>query len=92
MEIIAVIRDISIISVLLVAMLVMLLLFWKVSSVLKSAKRTMDSVSEVTATVADKLVKPATASSGVATGAGRVLGFVLGLAGRKKRKGGEGDG
>ena len=89
MEIIAVIRDISIISVLLVAMLVMLLLFWKVSSVLKSAKRTMDSVSEVTATVSDRLVKPAAAGSGVAPGVSRVLGFVLGLARRKKSKGGE---
>ena len=86
-EIIAVVRDISIISVMLVVMLVVMLLYWKVSSLLKSAKRTIDNLLQVTTTVSDGLIKPVVSGSGVAAGVGRVFGFVSGLVGQNKPRG-----
>lgn len=91
-EIIAVIRDVAIISVLLVAILMMLLVFWKVTSVLSSIKRTMENVQQVTSELSDKIVKPATAGSGVAFGLGKLASFIRGASGGRKRKGGKEDG
>ena len=90
-EVIAVIRDIIIISVLVVAMLIMVFLYWNARGVLKSLKRTMNSVSEITAVVSDKLVKPATAGSGLASGLGKLASAVAGFRGRKKSRGGADD-
>ena len=87
-EIIAVIRDIAFIVLLLVTLVVALVLVRKVSSVLNSAKRTAKGVEDMMSTVSGSLVKPATAGSGVAFGAGKILAFILGLSRRKKKQGG----
>ncbi len=90
-EIIAVIRDIALIVLLLVMLVVALVaavLVRKVSAVLNSAKRTVKGVEDMMSTVSGSVVKPAAAGSGVAFGAGKILAFMLGLARRKKKQGG----
>ena len=90
-EIIAVIRDIVFIVLLLVALVVAVaaaVLVRKVSSVLNTAKRTAKGVEDMVATVSGSVIRPATAGSGVAFGAGKILAFILGLARRKKKQGG----
>ena len=87
-EIIAVIRDIAFIVLLLVTLVMGVVLVRKVSSVLNSAKRTAKGVEDMMSTVSGSLVKPATAGSGVAFGAGKILAFILGLSRRKKKQGG----
>ena len=91
-EIIALIRDIVIISMMLVATIVLLLLGWKGLSILGSVKRAADRVSEVTSTVSEMFAKPAAAGSGMAFGAGKVASFIMGLRKKKGRKGGSNDG
>ena len=91
-DIIGVVRDVAIISILLVAMAMLVVVFWKVSAVLDSAKRALSDAEKVTAALSSSIVGPATAGSGVAFGAGKLAAFVLGWSKSKKRKGGEGDG
>ena len=86
-EIIALIRDIALISILLVAMFALLLLFMKVSAVLDSARRIMKSAEEVATALSSRIVGPASAGSGVAFGAGKMAAFVLGFSRRRKQKG-----
>ena len=88
-EIIALIRDIIIISVMLVTIVVVVLLYWTITRLLKSIKRTADNVSELS----EKLIKPATAGSGAAFAVGKLASFATGFATKKKgEKGGKGDG
>ncbi len=87
-EIIAVIRDIAFIVLLLVTLVIGVVLVRKVSAVLNSAKRTAKGVEDMMSTVSGSLVKPATAGSGVAFGAGKILAFISGLSRRKKKQGG----
>ena len=89
-DIIAVIRDIALISILLFAMAVLLALYWKLSGVLDSARRIMKNADEVADAISSRIVGPAAAGSGVAFGAGKVAAFILGLSRRKK--GGKSDG
>ena len=91
-EIIGVVRDVAIISILLVSMVILVFVFWKLSAFLNSARRAMKSAEEITAVVSDRIVGPATAGSGVAFGAGKLAAFVLGWSKGKKRQGGEDDG
>ncbi len=87
-EIIAVIRDIAFIVILLAMLVVVFVLFRKVSSVLNSAKRTAKGVEDMMSTVSGSVIKPAAAGSGVAFGAGKILAFIFGLGRRKKKQGG----
>ena len=91
-EIIALIRDIAIISAMLVTTIVLLLLGLTVMSIIGSVKRAADRVSEVTSTVSEVFAKPAASGSGMAFGAGKVAAFILGLRKKKGRKGGSNDG
>jgi uncharacterized membrane protein (Fun14 family) len=91
-EIIGVVRDVAIISILLVAMAILVFVLWKLSAFLNSARRTMKNAEEITAAVSDRIVGPAAAGSGVAFGAGKLAAFVLGWSKGKKRQGGEDDG
>ena len=93
-ETIVTIRDIAIIVfvlggslVLLVSFLLVFGLYRKVSSLLNSARNTVKSVEEITSAVSDSLVKPATAGSGIAFGAGKLISFLLGF-----RRGGKKNG
>ncbi len=93
-ETIVTIRDIAIIVFslggaffLLVLLLLVFGLYRKVSSLLNSARKTVKSVEEITTAVSDSLVKPATAGSGIAFGAGKLLSFLLGF-----RRGGKKNG
>ena len=84
--IIAMARDIVFFLLLAVALIVVLVLFRKVSALLDSVKRTVKDAENVISTVSDKVVGRATAGSGVAFGAGKVGAFLLGL--RRRGKGG----
>ena len=90
-QILGMIRDGLLIAVFLLAIVVPLVIWRRVSSVLKSAQRTMKSVEDVADALSSKIVGPATAGSGVAFGAGKVASFFLGLT-RRKSKGGKDDG
>ena len=83
-EIIAMIRDITIISVMLVTTIILLIVGGTVMSILGSVKRVTDRISEVTSTVSEVIAKPAAAGSGMAYGAGKVAAFITGF---KKKKG-----
>jgi len=78
------IRDITIISVMLVTTIILLIVGGTVMSILGSVKRATEKVSEVTSTVSEVITKPAAAGSGVAFGAGKVAAFISGF---KKKKG-----
>ncbi len=83
-EIIAVIRDITFISVLLVGILAVLLVVLKTVALLNSAKRAIRSTEEITSAISSRIVGPATAGSGVAFGLGKAFAFLTGLRGKKK--------
>ena len=88
-EIIALIRDITIILVMLVAVILMVLLYWAITRLIKLIRRTADNITEIS----DKLVKPATAGSGAAFALGKLASFATGFANRKReKKGGNSDG
>ena len=90
-EIVGVIRDVLIILIFSLVLVVLLVIYRKTSKVLDSARRTMKNVEEMADAVANSVVGPAAAGSGLAFGAGKLAAFVLGLA-RKRRKGGKNDG
>ena len=84
-EITAVIRDILLISVFAVILIVILLLYLKVAALFKSVKRTVETVEEAAAAISEKLVKPATANAGLASGLGKAAAFLFGF-GRNRAK------
>lgn len=89
--IIAMARDIVFFLLLAVVLLVILVLFRKVSALLDSVKRTVKDAEDVIFVVSDKVVGRATAGSGVAYGAGKVGAFLLGLRRRGKKGGRNGE-
>ena len=93
-EIVAVVRDSLLIVLLVLALAVMLFTFKKVSNLLNSVNRTVRNAEEVSDAISSRIVGPASASSGVAFGAGKVAAFFLGLRRRKKsgKEGGESNG
>ena len=90
-DVLAIIRDAALILVLLIAGLVLLLTYSKVSAVLNAAKRTMKNAEEVTSTISSKIAGPAAAGSGLAFGAGKMAAFVMGFSRKEKRRKGEED-
>ena len=90
-EWIALARDVAFLVLLLVLLVVALKLYFSLSSVLGSAKRVIKAAEEITTTVSESVVGPATAGSGVAYGAGKVMAFLAGLS-RRKKKGRDDDG
>lgn len=83
---VAFIRDVTFIAVLLIALLLALLLFRQVSKLVGSVRRVMDEAEEMVTTVSDRIVRPASAGSGVAFGAGKVLAFLSGFRRRNRRR------
>ncbi len=83
-EIIAVVRDITFISVLLVGIIAILVVVLKTVSLLNSAKRMMRSTEEITSAISSRIAGPAAAGSGVAFGLGKAFAFLTGLRGKKK--------
>ena len=90
-EIAGLIRDIAFVLLLLLAILVVLMVYRKVSTVLDSARRTMRDAEEIVSTVSHRFAEQASSVSALASGAGKVVAFLLGLSGRR-RKGGTNDG
>lgn len=90
-QILGIIRDGLLIVVFLLTIVVLFVIWRTGSSVLKSAQRTMKSAEDVADAISSKIVGPATAGSGVASGAGKLASFFLGLT-RRRRKGGKDDG
>ena len=84
-------RDIVFFLLLAVALLVIFVLFRKVSALLDSVKRTVKDAEDVISVISDKVVGRATAGSGVAYGAGKVGAFLLGLRRRGKKGGRNGE-
>ena len=96
-ELVAVVRDLTIIVfamigvlVMLVATVIGLLLYKKISPALDSAKATLKNTQEVTAHLSEKVVKPLMGTSSMTFNAGRVVAFILGLSrGKGGRKNGK---
>ena len=84
------IRDIVLLALLGVTLLAVLFLYFKISSILGSAKRTLKAAEDIVTTVSESVVGPAAAGSGVAFGAGKAMAFLFGLS--KRKKGGKDDG
>ena len=76
-EIIAMIRDIAFLVMLVITTLAVIIIYFKLSSVLNSAKRTLESVEGIVSTVSEKLVAPAAAGSGLAFGLGKLAAFLF---------------
>ena len=91
-EIVGIARDFILILAFLVAALVLILIYRKLSSVLDSAGRTLEKAEELTDAVSSRLIGPAESGSGVASGAGKVAAFIVSFARRMKKKRGEEDG
>ena len=86
MDVVAVIRDLSIIlfigvgtSVLLLTTVLGLLLYRKVAPILDSAKATIKYTQEATSQLSEKVVKPLIGASTRTFTVGRVVAFILGL-------------
>ena len=96
-ELVAVVRDLTIIlfigvgiSVLLLATVLGLLLYRKVAPILDSAKATMKNTQEATSQLSEKVVKPLIGASTLTFSAGRVVAFILGISrGKGGRKNGK---
>lgn len=88
-EIIAVIRDIAIISTLFMVVVIVIVTFRKMSATLDSAKRAMAGIEDIVTALSSRIVGPASAGSGLAFGAGKLAAFIFGLS---KKKGTETDG
>ena len=88
-EIIGIVRDVLLILVLAAALVFMLLVWRKVTSVLDSTKRTIKGAENIFTIVSSKVVGPAAAGSGVAFGVGKVAAFLTGFARRRRRDDGE---
>ena len=96
-ELVALIRDLTIIFFAMVGVLAMLivailglLLYHKVAPTLDSAKTIMKHTQEVTSHLSEKVVKPLIGASTMTYSAGRVVAFILGLSrGKEGRKNGE---
>ena len=94
-EIVGIVRDFILILAFLIAALVLLLIYRKLSSVLDSARKTLKNAEELTTAISSKLAGPAGSGSGVASGAGKVAAFIFNFARRmkkKKKNGGDKDG
>jgi len=96
-ELVALIRDLTIILFAMVGVLALLttavlglLLYRKMAPALDSAKATMKNTQEVTSQLSEKVVKPLIGASTMTYSAGRVVAFILGLSrGKGGRKNGE---
>ncbi len=84
-EIIAMIRDIAFLVMLVITTLAVIIIYFKLSSVLNSAKRTLESVEGIVSTVSEKLVAPA-AGSGLVFGLGKLAAFLFRSRKSKKDK------
>lgn len=94
-ELVGVIRDVIVIVAFLlsIALLVgVFVLYRKLSQLVDSAKRTMESAEQILDAVSTKIVGPAAAGSGVAFGLGKAAAFITGLRGKKGKKGEDSDG
>ena len=77
-EIIAMIRDIALLVMIVVVTLAVIIIYVKVSKILNTAKRTLESIEGIISTVSEKLVAPAAAGSGLAFGVGKLAAFLFG--------------
>ncbi len=91
-EVVALVSDILLIVLLLLATLTLLIVLWKVSSLLNSVRRTLSNVEDVAEAVSSRIVGPAAAGSGVAFGVGKLAAFFMGLSKKRNSKGGEDNG
>ena len=83
-EIVALIRDVALLVMLVITTLAVIIIYFKLSSVLNTAKRTLESIEGIVSTVSEKLVAPAAAGSGLAFGFGKLAAFLFGS--RKSEK------
>lgn len=83
-EIIAMIRDIALLVMIVVVTTAVIVIYVKLSKILNTAKRTLESVEGIISTVSEKLVAPAAAGSGLAFGVGKLAAFLFGS--RKSEK------
>ena len=85
-QITAVIRDIVFLVLALVVLLVVFALYRSLSSLVSSARRTIEDAEDIISTVSSRLIGPAAAGSGAAFGAGKIAAFLFGLRRNRKNK------
>ncbi len=72
------VRDLLVLSILLVILIVVFSIYRKVSQALNSAGRILDNTEEIVNTVSENIVGPASAGSGFAFGLGKIFAFLRG--------------
>ena len=87
-DVIGIVRDFLLIFALLAAILILLVLYKKLASLLDSAGRAMRNAEEVATSISSRIVRPATAGSGMASGIGKLVAFITGFSRRSTSKGG----
>lgn len=94
-DLVGVVRDVIVIVAFLfsIALLVgLFVLYRKLSKLVDSAKRALESAEQIVEVVSTRIVGPAAAGSGVAFGIGKAAAFITGLRGKKRKKGKDSDG
>ena len=72
------VRDLLLLTILLVILLLVFSIYRKVTQALNSAGRILDNTEEIVNTVSENIVGPASSGSGVAFGLGKVFAFLRG--------------
>ena len=95
-ETIQIIRDFVIIAGFLIVIVLVVILYRKITNILNLTGRIFQSVGDLSDAVSENLVEPVKSGTGLIFGVGKLVSFVLSLSGRAKRetkgKGEGGDG
>ena len=62
------------------------IVFFGIRPLLRSARRTVENVENITSTGLDRIVKPMATGTSVGLGVGSILGFITGIGRRGKKK------
>ena len=71
-------RDLILLTILLVILILVFSIYRKVSQALNSVARVLENTEEIVNTVSENIVRPASSGSGVAFGIGKMLAFLRG--------------
>lgn len=76
------IRDLLILTILLVVLILVFSIYRKVSQALNSAGRILENTEDIVNTVSENIVRPASSGSGIAFGIGKMVAFLRGTKSR----------
>ena len=84
--VVGLIRDVVLLLLLTVALIALLIIFGTIKRLLDSAKSTAETVNETVNTISEKVVEPMASNSNAMRGVGGLLGIIMGMRNKKKRK------